>query len=199
MLAQYTLSWVICSNQTLPVHESHPRKGRLIHISERKNILFFLTALAGTWCKAAAFLPYLENFPISFWKTIPWGFVNSFSTPALGPLSKPCLNSVIVSWYHLFWSQQSHGGGIGHSFLKCSGSCCCPGIPAALLNRWTKRPLFWAAERCNHTADLQHLTSTAELNPEVSGYGETSNTKGIWLCDKEGLLSQSNHVEANRV
>lgn len=64
--------------------------------------------------------------------------------------------------------------GIGHSFLKCSGSCCCPGIAAALLNRWAKGPLLWAAERCNHTADFQHLTSTAELNPEVSGSWETS-------------------------
>lgn len=74
-----------------------------------------------------------------------------------------------------FYSEASRAmWGISHTFLKCSGSCCCPGTPAALLNRWAKRLLFQAAERCNHTDDLQHLTPMAELNPDINGNRETS-------------------------
>lgn len=89
--------------------------------------------------------------------------------------------------------------GIGHCFLKCNGSCCFPGIPAALLNRWTKRLLFWAADRCNHTADLQYLTSIAELNPEVNGNGETSQYQRQEFASviRRGYWVKATMAEAN--
>lgn len=101
MPTQYTLSWVVCSIQTLPPHESRPCKGRLISISERKNILFFLTALSGTWCKTAALSAYLSGkFLTSHCKTILLAYVNSFSTAALRPLPEPYLNHTITLPYY---------------------------------------------------------------------------------------------------
>lgn len=101
MPAHYTHSWVICSIQTLPPPESHPCKGRLIRISERKNILFILTALGGTWCKTPGLSPYLAGkFPTSLCKTTLWAYVNSFSITALGLLSGPCLNRAIMPPHH---------------------------------------------------------------------------------------------------
>lgn len=201
ILAQYTLSWVICSNQTLPLHESHPCKGRLIRISERKNTLFFLTALAGIWCKTTAFLSYLENFPTSFWKIIPWAFVNSFSIPALGPLSKPCLNSVIMPCPFIlkvaepcevlvtvFWN--AVGAAIESNSEK--DSCSSAELvdqEAAVSGSWKMQWHSWLA--------VSHFHSRAESWGQREWGDFPIPETRICLRDKEEPLSQNNHAEAN--
>lgn len=61
MPAQCSLSWVICSIQTLPPHESRPCKGRLIRLIVRKNIPFSLPALSIA-CTGACMTPSTSLF-----------------------------------------------------------------------------------------------------------------------------------------
>lgn len=95
MPAQYLLSWVICSIQSLPLHESHPCKRRLVSITER---IFLLTVLAGTWCKTVAPLPYLSGISSYCFEEPIHEHVLSHSASL--PLSEPWLNPAITPPHH---------------------------------------------------------------------------------------------------